>query len=663
MKEKIHILMLEDDPLDAELNREQILLLEDYECTVDLIHDRERYIKSLETEPLPDLILCDYNLPQYTGVEALKELNSRDILVPFIFVTGAMPEEVAADAIKAGAWDYVVKDRLFRLPLAIRGAMQLKKEKESAREAELLNERLLNAIEETQAQIILMDIDGRIEYANKNYLSYIGMSKEDIYGRKLMELYEERGRIADLESIRNEFQETGSFSGEIYYLENDGSEHWELLSLNPVCIKGKTCSYVVVKEEITDQKRVEQELQQSNERYQQLNKELIESLHNIERINKELEVSKAKAEESDQLKTAFLANLSHEIRTPMNGILGFAGLLKAGNINANIQQEYLDVIEQSGKRMLKLITDLVDISKIESNQLELHNQETELNGLLDRIYLFFKHLADKKNIRLCITREFEGDLYVVLDSTKLEQVLSNLFDNALKFTTEGKICLQCRIEGDLLEFRIKDTGEGIPEDKLGIIFERFMQIDNTVLKAAEGSRLGLSISRAFVELMGGSIRVISEVGKGSEFVFTIPYVPARQIQDDIEPEQEILFDEGLTVLVAEDDDIGVMYLTEILHQYKFIILVARNGVEAVRLFEDHPEISIVLMDIRMPEMGGLEAIMKIRAMNREVPILAQTAYASAKDKMEAFEAGCNDFVTKPILKEELLYKMMKYLPV
>ena len=180
MKEKIHILMLEDDPLDAELNREQILLLEDYECTVDLIHDRERYIKSLETEPLPDLILCDYNLPQYTGVEALKELNSRDILVPFIFVTGAMPEEVAADAIKAGAWDYVVKDRLFRLPLAIRGAMQLKKEKESAREAELLNERLLNAIEETQAQIILMDIDGRIEYANKNYLSYIGMSKEDI---------------------------------------------------------------------------------------------------------------------------------------------------------------------------------------------------------------------------------------------------------------------------------------------------------------------------------------------------------------------------------------------------------------------------------------------------------------------------------------------------
>lgn len=258
------------------------------------------------------------------------------------------------------------------------------------------------------------------------------------------------------------------------------------------------------------------QLNETNEEYLALNEE-------YESQNHELLKAKEKAEECDGLKTAFLANLSHEIRTPMNGILGFAELLKSGDTNAQSQAEYIEMIEQSGQRMLKLISDLVDISKIESGQVKIISEPTNVSQLINRIYQFFFHEARNKGLGLVVrTPETNGDTVIMTDSLKLEQVISNLISNALKFTAKGNIEFGYSLNKEELIFFVKDTGIGIPGEMRELIFERFRQVNDVSFRREEGSGLGLAICKSFVEMMGGTIWVDSQKGKGSEFCFTIP---------------------------------------------------------------------------------------------------------------------------------------------
>lgn len=255
----------------------------------------------------------------------------------------------------------------------------------------------------------------------------------------------------------------------------------------------------------------------------QSNESLAESLKEYQRINVELQHAKTKAEESDQLKTAFLANLSHEIRTSMNGILGFTSLLRDGDINPATQKHYVDVIEQSGQRLLRMINDLVDISKIEAGQVMVNPEIININEIMGRIYTFFMPESTRKNIHFTYSCTLSNsDCHFVADALKLEQILTNLINNAFKFTSEGRIHFEYVIRGDMLVFRVEDTGSGISADMHEKVFERFRQVENTYLGATEGSGLGLAISKAFVELMGGKIWVESELGKGSVFSFTLP---------------------------------------------------------------------------------------------------------------------------------------------
>ena len=396
-------------------------------------------------------------------------------------------------------------------------------------------------------------------------------------------------------------------------------------------------------------------LNQKNYEYAALNEE-------YETQNEALFIAKQKAEESDKLKTAFLANLSHEIRTPMNGILGFAELLKTGKLPKELQQRYITVIQQSGERMLRLITDLVDISKIEAGQIEVNEEKVNLNQILDKIYLFFEPLSKRKNLLLNVSKTLpDNDCIILTDRIKLEQILTNLINNAFKFTCEGGISFGYEIKNEIIEFWVQDTGRGIPEEMQQLIFERFTQVDDTYLNNIEGSGLGLSICKAYIELMGGKIWVNSELRKGSVFFFNLPNKKTNnEINVDYFVKNKIDFT-NLKALIVEDDEVSYMYINEILTNAKMNVFRAQNGKEALHYLSIEPDINIILMDLKLPVLNGIDTTIEIRKFNKNVPIIAQTAYAFDHDKERALAAGCNDFITKPIDKDLLIEKMSNFL--
>ncbi len=393
-----------------------------------------------------------------------------------------------------------------------------------------------------------------------------------------------------------------------------------------------------------------------------------ESLLAKKKYELELLKAKEKAEESDRLKSAFLANMSHEIRTPMNGILGFAELLKDPKLNGEDQQEYIKVIEQSGHRMLEIINDIVDISKIESGQIELRPEETELNSLLHHLYTFFKPEADNKGLHLSlVTEPANKNLVLITDRVKLGQILSNLVKNAIKFTPSGYIEFGFRKKNEGIEFFVKDTGTGIKPDLHDKVFKRFVQGDNSISRNYEGAGLGLSIAKAYVELLGGKIKLESEVGKGSRFFFSLNPQPslnkAITAINGISTYAPKL--SSLNILVAEDDEFNLGYLQKVLQKENIMTHLAQNGAEAIDIIEKNPVIDMVLMDLKMPLINGFEATKAIKSMRPDLPVIIQSAFISPEDRQKAKEAGCDHYLIKPIKSADLINainKCLKFTP-
>lgn len=384
----------------------------------------------------------------------------------------------------------------------------------------------------------------------------------------------------------------------------------------------------------------------------------------------ELIKSKEKAEESEKIKTAFLANMSHEIRTPMNGIIGFLDLLENPMLSDENKSKYINIVRKSSKRLLETINDIIEISKIEAGDKQIFQSAFNLKELFDLTASFYSVEAESKGLKFITNTNLNSNnLIVNSDKYKIESILSNLIKNAIKFTTEGFIEFGCFTMPKKLLFYVKDSGRGIPEDKLKVIFERFMQADLKLTRAHEGSGLGLSIAKAYSEYLNGQIWVESEINIGSCFYFSMPLEDDSE-KDVSEPDHEnedIIIkkntDINLKVLIAEDDEISLLLSLHSLSAVSNNILTAKNGHEALEITKSHSDIDLILMDIKMPEMNGLEATKEIRKFNEKVTIIAQTAYALLGDKEIAIEAGCNDYLTKPVLIEDLNKLLIKYFSI
>jgi PAS domain S-box-containing protein len=374
-------------------------------------------------------------------------------------------------------------------------------------------------------------------------------------------------------------------------------------------------------------------------------------------------LSKEHAEESDRLKTAFLQNMSHEIRTPMNGILGFASLLKEPDLSFKKQKEFIEVIEQSGQRMLSIINDIVNISKIETGLVEVEIKEINLNQIIKNLYSFFKPEADSKGLKLFYNTELNDELCKIeTDETKLTQVLSNLLKNALKFTNAGSIDFGYHQKGDMIEFYVKDTGIGVSPEMHETIFKRFRQVEVSVTRNYDGAGLGLAISKAFVEKLGGEIWVESELGKGSAFYFNIPNHSIKTIlvEKSVKTKTNGLT-QDINILIADDDATSLLLLKNIFENENANLFFANNGKEALESVKQNPKIQIALLDLKMPVMDGFEATRLIKKFNPFLPVIAQSAYAFSEELEKARLAGCDDFISKPVKRELLLSMVNKHL--
>jgi signal transduction histidine kinase len=447
------------------------------------------------------------------------------------------------------------------------------------------------------------------------------------------------------------------------WIRKDGSILWTEQRNVPIYNeKGALVAIEGIAIDITHRKNTELLLQEKSEEIAVQNEELNQA-------NLELIAAKDKAEASDHLKSAFLANMSHEIRTPMNGILGFAELLKEPNLTGQEQQAYIAIIEKSGRRMLNIINQIIDISKIEAGLMEINLKESCINEQLDYIYTFFKPETEAKKIKLTLKNSLPAKESIInTDREKVYAILTNLVKNAIKYTHQGAIELGYEtVEtsvGKSLRFYVTDTGIGIPKDRQEAIFERFVQADIADKMARQGAGLGLTISKAYVEMLGGRIWVESEEGKGSTFYFTLPYHTGQQLPETLnrvfQPATIGSNVPKLKILLAEDDRVSEMLIDKYIKLFGKEILKVKTGLEAVETCRNNPDIDLILMDIRMPEMGGYEATRQIRLFNKDVTIIAQTAHGLAGDRSKALDAGCNDYIAKPIIKTELLALIQKY---
>ncbi len=380
----------------------------------------------------------------------------------------------------------------------------------------------------------------------------------------------------------------------------------------------------------------------------------------------QLLIAKNKAEESDRLKTAFLHNISHEIRTPMNAIVGFAGFLDNPNLLPEKCKQYADIIIQSSDQLLSIISDIVSIASIEAGQENILEDVVNIN-LVGKL---IQEQFGLKQATSSVTLQFQASLAddmatIVTDATKFKQILTNIVGNALKFTDQGHVNFGYTLAGNQLEFYVEDSGIGIAPDMYEEIFKRFRQVETNSARKYGGSGLGLCLSKAYVEMLGGKIWLVSEMDKGSVFYFTLPYKQKKLNNLFINYSADILSFKQKgprTLLIAEDEDSNYILLKEFLSEQKITIIRVINGVDAVAMCRSNSDIDMVLMDLKMPDMDGFEATTQIKRFRPNLPIIAQTAYAGDVDKNRALACGCSDYICKPYKRELLLAKIYEFFP-
>jgi PAS domain S-box-containing protein len=506
--------------------------------------------------------------------------------------------------------------------------------------------------------VIIVYQDDRVRFLNSRVEQSLGYKPEEIIGRSMDNLVapEEILRLRDYHIRRIKGDEI-PWIYETVFLHSDGHRVPVSMSVGLILYENKLAALVIARD-ISQKKKNEEEL----ERYRNHLEDIIKQ--RTLQLQKEISERKV-AEESDRLKTTFLSNMSHEIRTPMNAIISFSNFLKEPDVTAEQRTEYLDYIISSGQSLLNLINDIIDISKIEAKQLSINEVYCNINAILEELHKLFEETrksAEKNNISIIVSiPDKEKNITLHTDPYRLKQILSNLLDNALKFTDVGSITFGYELSDDSILLFVIDTGIGIPDDKKGYVFKRFGKIEN-IDKNLSGTGLGLAISKHLSLLLNGELWVESKIGEGSSFYLKLPY--SNTVASKVEPAIPS-YSSGYyswnnkKILIAEDEDLNFKVMQITLRKTKIEIIRAYNGKEALEITHHNPNIDLILMDIQMPVMDGYEAMRLIKKMKPKLPIIAQTAFALLEEQNHCIEKGFDDYISKPIKPEELLRKIEK----
>ncbi|MBL7113146.1 MAG: PAS domain S-box protein [Bacteroidales bacterium] len=493
-----------------------------------------------------------------------------------------------------------------------------------------------NVVEHIQEALAIDDKEGNIIVANDRFRELFKLKEKDLSKFRFEHLVATEWRDSfkqrHIRRMKGEIPET-CYEIEAYTADNQ--KLWVDISVIPLFKDNEIIGSQAIIRDITDRKKMEEELCQA----------------------------KKKAEESDRLKSAFLHNISHEIRTPLNGILGFAELLMYEDSTLKEKDTYISTIRKSGKELLSVLNDIINIAKIHTGQATSSSDEVNVKELLKEVFDAFQEDIEARGLTFSYSYKLsDPNLTINTDKLNVSQVLTCLLDNARKFTHAGSIEVGCSEEGTFLMFYIQDSGIGIEKERFANIFERFQYMDESSDQFYRGAGLGLSISKAYTEFLGGSIWLESEVGKGSTFYFTIPLklveTPAEEFQE-FAPVQSHFGTS--TILIAEDEETNFFYLKLILSKYGYHIIHARDGREAVEFCKNNPAIDLVLMDLKMPIMNGYEATGLIHQMRPDLPIIAQTAYTLDESNEKALKQGCVAVISKPLNKDKLIYLVRNYL--
>ena len=649
----IHILYIEDDRGLARLFQKR---LERAGYEVGLAYDGEEGLARYDADSY-DVVFVDHLLPGYDGMEVIRRMASCGPLPPTIMVTGTGDERLAVEAMKLGASDYIVKDAeggyLELLPSVIEKVLQQRRAVEEKQRAERAlresEERYRTLFEGSKDAIFINTRDGKLIDANRSYIDLFGYTEEELKALNVRNTYVDP---EDRKRFQQEIEREGAVRDfELKLRKKDGTEMDCLLTASVRRgDNGDILGYQGIIRDITERNKMEQELRQAKEA----------------------------AETANRAKTEFLASMSHEIRTPMNAIIGMADLLLETPLTPE-QQQYVQVFQSAGENLLNIINDIIDISKVEAGRVFLETIDFDLNDVIEKICEVMAVRAHEKGLELVYSVMPDVPNELLGDPTRLRQILVNLIGNAIKFTEKGEVVVECRLKdaktkaasddtSDMkskskkhaeLLFSVKDTGIGIPAEKLDVIFDSFAQADSSTTRKYGGTGLGLAISKQLVELMGGDITVESKPGQGSTFSFTAQFAIQTEPKEHVQKAPVDI--KGFKVLVVDDNETNRMILSNILSRLGAMVTEADSGKHGLTKFQHAMETAnpyqLALIDCRMPGMDGFELAQHLKESMGSVKntaIMMLTSDNRSGDLNRCKELDIAFYLIKPVKKTELL---------
>jgi PAS domain S-box-containing protein len=493
---------------------------------------------------------------------------------------------------------------------------------------------LRKAFEQSPVGIMITDLAGNMEYINPKICEMTGYEMHELIGANITMFLPPEIDLNDRQDVWETIGRGEEWKGEFLNQKKNGEKYWEYDSVTPIQnSNGKIFKYLAIKEDVSDKKR------------------MLEDLIKAKNL----------AESGDRLKTAFLHTISHEIRSPLHAILGFGELIAMQNLTEDERKLHLGTLNQSSTRLMNTINNYLDMAQLTSGTIAVRREPFEITGLCKEIHETLKAACAEKNLQsnLYLPEGYSG-ITIESDQELLKKAIRHLLDNALKFTREGRIDITLAKGSDHVTLQVSDTCIGISEEALNRIFNHFDTEEIDSNRHFDGSGLGLTIAKNIIHLLGGTLELNSNKGSGTQFSFSIPtqFIDIQPISEP--PPPPLSSDSRPSILLAEDEEANVLYLEYIFSRLNVDLHLAPNGKRAVEICQEIPDISLILMDIRMPEMDGLEATKLIRQFRKELPIVALTAYSQTGDEHRILSAGCTDYLTKPISREKVLSIISKY---